>query len=238
MEESPESWEAVFWDIGGVILDHDSTAAVHESFVEALVEQQDLNISVEEGLNVWRQTVGEYFRERNGTEFRLADDAYHLGVESIVGRSLERSAWRPLFDRAFEECIEPQPNALSTLESLATREIHVGIISDIDSQEASSILARFDIESVFDSVTTSEEVGRTKPDPRIFRAALEKTSATPGRTLMIGDRYTHDMDGAANVGMRTVAFGADSGPAVDFRADDLSKVIDIVDGNGDSNESS
>lgn len=234
MENSPKLWDAVFWDIGGVILDHDSTDAVHRRFVESLVEQQGPDIAVADALDRWRQAVGDYFREREGTEFRLAEDAYHLGVESIVGESINKSAWQPLFDQAFDECIEPQPNARSVLNSLAGRDIHVGIISDIDDREANRILAQFDIESVFDSVTTSAEVGRTKPDPRIFRVALEKTASAPERTLMIGDRYTHDMNGAANTGMKTIAFGADSGPAVDFRVDDLSEVINVVDGNYDS----
>lgn len=234
MENSPEFWDAVFWDIGGVILDHDSTNTVHRRFVEALVEQQALDTAVVDALETWQQTVGDYFRKRDGTEFRLAEDAYHLGVESIVGEAVDKSAWRPLFDRAFDEYIEPQPNARSVLNSLAGRDIHVGIISDIDDREANRILTQFDIESMFDSVTTSEEVGRTKPDPRIFRAALEKVASPPERTLMIGDRYTHDMHGGANAGMNTIAFGAESGPAVDFRVDDLSEIIDIVEGNYDS----
>lgn len=234
MENSSEYWDAVFWDIGGVILDHASTNAVHRRFVGSLVEQLRLDIAVEDALDTWQQAVGEYFCERDGTEFRLAADAYHLGVEAVVGGSVDRSTWRPLFDRAFKDGIEPQPNARPVLNSLAGRDIHVGVISDIDDREAEQILTQFDIESVFDSVTTSEEVGRTKPDPRIFRVALEKAASKPERTLMIGDRYTHDMDGAVRMGMRTVAFGADAGPAVDFRIGDLSEVINILDGNYDS----
>jgi putative hydrolase of the HAD superfamily len=64
----------------------------------------------------------------------------------------------------------------------------------------------------------------------MFETALTKASAAPDRSLMIGDRYSHDMEGGANAGMWTISYGADAGPAVDFTLSDLQTVVDIVDG--------
>jgi len=230
MGSSQTQWEAVFWDIGGVILEHESIRRAHQTFIEALVEEFDLDVSSETALETWQQAVGDHFHERDGTEFRLAEDGYHRGVAAVTDETVEKGVWRPLFDDAFVNHIEPKPNALTTLEALAERDIHLGIISDIDNREAEAILAAFDLNSTFDSVTTSEEVGRTKPDAAMFETALAKSSSAPNRSLMIGDRYSHDMKGATNTGMGTIAYGADDGPAVDYRLSDLQAVIDVLDG--------
>ena len=50
----------------------------------------------------------------------------------------------------------------------------------------------------------SVEVGRSKPDPAIFRAALERLSAGAAEAVFIGDSAARDMAGARGVGMRHV----------------------------------
>jgi len=92
------------------------------------------------------------------------------------------------------------------------------------------MLERFGVRERFDSITTSEEVGRTKPDPAMFETALETAGVDPERSLMIGDRYDHDVKGAADMGMHGVAFGADDGPAVSYRIETPTDVLEIVDG--------
>lgn len=233
MGELSTEWEAVFWDIGCVLVKPDSIRRAHEEFVASLVDELSLDVSQENALETWRETVGDHFRKRDGTEFALAERGYHLGVAAVAGREVAKETWRPLFDRAFVNRIEPEPNARSTVETIAEWDVHLGIVSDIDTREAMDILSELGLEELFDSIATSESVGRTKPDPSMFRTALEKASATPQRSLMIGDRYEHDMEGAANADIRTVAYGARSGPAVDFQVEDLSEIVDIVDGKQD-----
>ena len=51
----------------------------------------------------------------------------------------------------------------------------------------------------------SEEVGAAKPDPAIFRAALEELGdPPPERVVMVGDNLEADIGGAARLGMTTV----------------------------------
>ncbi|ARS91711.1 haloacid dehalogenase [Natrarchaeobaculum aegyptiacum] len=221
-------WEAVFWDIGGVVLELESVQSAHAAFVADLVDDHDLEYSVEEAVDVWRTAVGNHFRERDGTTFRPAREAYQIGVEELVGDSVLTEEWRPTFDEHVESAIEPIPGAVETIETLAERPIHVGVCSDVDDAAGKQMLERFGVREVFDSITTSEEVGRTKPDPAMFETALEKADADPARSLMIGDRYDHDVKGAADVGMHGVAFGAEEGPAVSYRIDSPEEVLEIV----------
>lgn len=233
-DDATTEFEAVFWDIGGVILDLESVQGAHAAFVEDLVDERDLELSVEEAVGRWRTTVGDYFRERDGTEFRPAREAYATGVEAIVGEPIPREEWKPTFDEHVESSIEPIPGAVETIEALSERDLHVGVLSDVDDEAGKRMLEGFGVRDCFDSITTSEEVGRTKPDPAIFEVALEKADVDPARSLMIGDRYDHDVKGADEMGMRGVAFGAEEGPAVAYRIESPDDVLDIVDGRATS----
>ncbi len=62
------------------------------------------------------------------------------------------------------------------------------------------------IEGYFSTVTTSEEVGVKKPNPLIFRRALEIAKAEPKNSIMIGDSFEADILGAEKVGMHSLFF--------------------------------
>ena len=225
-----EEWEAVFWDIGGVILALDTVQGAHADFIADVIERHGVDATVEDAIDTWRTTVGDYFREREGTEFRSAREGYHRAVEAIVGEEVPRSEWQSRFDEFVRSSIEPIAGAPEAIERLAETDLHVGVISDVDDAEGRRMLEDFGVREHFDSITTSEEVGRTKPDPAIFETALEKAGVAPERSLMIGDRYDHDVKGAADMGMHGVAFGADDGPAVAYRIESPEEVLEIVDG--------
>lgn len=56
----------------------------------------------------------------------------------------------------------------------------------------------------FDQVITSEKVGVKKPNPVIFKYALELTGAGAHESVMIGDNFEADILGAMNVGMQAI----------------------------------
>lgn len=221
-------FKAVFWDIGGVIIDMESVRRSHEEFIELLVEEHQIDRTIDESLNEWRKTLGDYFRSREGTKFRSARKGYRISINSIVGDEIPESEWIDLFEKATRENIRLNPGAKDVIRGLDKIGIHVGVISDIDTWEADRILGRFKLKRHFDSITTSEEVGYTKPDRRIFETALGKADVPPERSLMIGDRYKHDIQGGKSVGMKTVAYGAEDGPDIDYRINNLREIREIV----------
>ena len=227
-------WEAIYWDIGGVILDVATVKRGHRRFLERLVGEYDLECTVEEARETWGETIGGHFRDREGSEFRSAQVAYSKAVTEIVGRELPREEWQELFRDSTDGTIVTNPGARAAISTLAETDLHVGVISDADREEALHILEHFGVKHHFDSFTISEDVGRTKPDPAMFETALEAAAVEPERALMIGDRYEHDMEGAKRLGMGTIAHGAAAGDAVDYRIDvgteDLTAVLEIVAG--------
>lgn len=227
-QQMKPDWDAVFWDIGGVILDTESVRSAHRQFISDVLAEHDVAVAVDEALETWRNELGTYFRERLGTNYRPARRGYDRAIDAII-KDVPDDAWRPHLDRAFRVHLSPNPNTRSTLATLADQDLHLGVISDIDSDEGRQILELFGVREHFDAITTSEEVGRTKPDPAMFETALEKAGVEPHRSLMVGDRYTHDMEGAARHGITTVAYTAADGPAVDYTVTDLQEVVEIVD---------
>lgn len=223
--------EAVFWDIGGVILDPASVRRAHEEFVRRIVETHASDEDAEsdgDPIETWRTAVGEYFRERDGTEFRSARTAYDRAVAEICGESISEDDWRPVFEEVTAETLRPEHGAVETIERLAEADLHVGVVSDVDTEEGLRILEAFGVRERFDSITTSEMVGRTKPDPAMFETALRKADVHASEAVMIGDRYDHDMAGAKETGLTTISYGAEDGPAVDYRVEELREVPGVV----------
>lgn len=58
--------------------------------------------------------------------------------------------------------------------------------------------------SLFAVMVDSHRVGAEKPDPAIFRAALDKLGATPETTVFIGDSLRRDREGARRARMRFI----------------------------------
>ncbi len=85
----------------------------------------------------------------------------------------------------------------------------------------------------FETVLISGEVGIAKPDSRIFRQALSRLNAAPGRSVFVGDSMEHDIAGARKAGMMTVYIkkgeAEDPGNALcDLVVSDLRELSDLV----------
>lgn len=222
------AYDAVIWDVGGVLLDTSVVRAGHAAFVAHLVDEYGLDASPDDALEQWRAAVGDHFRERDGTEFRSAEAAYGLGVDAVVGESMPATEWRPVFREMLAEYVRPNPHAPEVVAALGDAGVYQAVLSDVDAEEGKFILDRLGVREHFEDVTTSEGVGRTKPDDAMFEAALSKSPHPPERTVMVGDRYDHDMAGAAARGVDAASYGADDGPAVTHRLDDLRELLDVV----------
>ena len=62
------------------------------------------------------------------------------------------------------------------------------------------------LNSYFDKIITSEEAGVKKPNPLIFKYALDTINATAKETIVIGDNWEADVMGAINNGIDAIYF--------------------------------
>ena len=96
------------------------------------------------------------------------------------------------------------PGTRDALERLR-REYGIAVISNADGR-IDAVLRRCGIADCFASITDSGNVGREKPHPAIFEAALREMKADAAESLYVGDVYSVDYVGARNAGMQAVLF--------------------------------
>jgi FMN phosphatase YigB (HAD superfamily) len=92
---------------------------------------------------------------------------------------------------------------------LKSRGYRLGLVADTRRKTAWNVLHQHGLYELFDALAISEEVGAEKPDPRIFRAALDRLGipATQyGQVVMVGNNPMRDMRGANQMGLISVWF--------------------------------
>ena len=219
-------YQAVLWDIGGVIVDLKSIREGYATFVDDLASSADLDPEV--ALDRWKSTLGDHFKGRNGTQYRLARDGYAKATTELFDGD-PPADWSDRLETALEASLRSRDGAVETISTLSEAGIDLAIVSDVDTPEGNRMLETLGVREYFDHITTSEAIGHTKPDERMFRDALEALDADPEETIMIGDRHSHDIVGAAALGIDAVGYGADArGPKTDYEIDDLFEVLSIV----------
>jgi putative hydrolase of the HAD superfamily len=92
---------------------------------------------------------------------------------------------------------EPEPGAFAAVRRLQLRGLALCVVSNWDVGLAEH-LERLGLRV---PVVTSAEAGAAKPDPAIFRLALERLGVAPERALHVGDS-PEDEAGARAAGMR------------------------------------
>jgi putative hydrolase of the HAD superfamily len=71
---------------------------------------------------------------------------------------------------------------------------------------------------LFAVMVDSHRVGAEKPDPAIFRAALEPLHAMPETTVFVGDSLRRDREGARRMGMRFIWIAPEDVQAAEAQA--------------------
>ncbi len=98
-----------------------------------------------------------------------------------------------------------QSGSAESLARLKAAGLRLGVVSNSDGR-VEQALAAAGLRDYFDVVIDSALVGLEKPDPRIFRAALEALDVLPEEALYVGDLYEIDVLGAQAAGLRAIWF--------------------------------
>ncbi|GGK09264.1 hypothetical protein GCM10007063_34650 [Lentibacillus kapialis] len=87
-----------------------------------------------------------------------------------------------------------------------------------------------DINKYTDTILISEWEGIKKPDPKIFKAALEKLDVSAKESIFVGDHPEKDVKAAQSIGMKTIWKKGDQWGNVkaDFIVDDLEEIPQII----------
>jgi putative hydrolase of the HAD superfamily len=95
------------------------------------------------------------------------------------------------------------PETLEVLNHLKALGLKIGIISNFDSR-VYSVIESLGIRQFFDAITLSSEAGFSKPDPGIFKAAIEAIALPAPEILLVGDSPHDDIEPAIALGMHAL----------------------------------
>jgi putative hydrolase of the HAD superfamily len=114
-----------------------------------------------------------------------------------AGADLDPESFAPAFVEAI--VFRPLPGARQALVRLRNAGLALACVSNWDASLAGH-LERAGVAGLFDTVVSSAEAGAPKPDPAVFRLALDRLGTAPERTLHVGDEDA-DREGAAAAGL-------------------------------------
>jgi putative hydrolase of the HAD superfamily len=153
-------------------------------------------------------------RQRNATElYSISEENSRRFWTWFYGRLLDHlkapDALREDLAERFHRCFNTvetwhlYPGAIEALEALQSRRkagLQLGVISNWEGW-LEALLAHLAIDRYFDFTVISATVRIEKPDPAIFRAALDRAGVQAAEALHIGDSVPADVIGAYNVGI-------------------------------------
>ena len=180
--------QIVFFDIGGVMYDDTVYARALNTALRAL------------GATFTDAEFDAVYREARAAQagsFRELLARRFLGADADIG-ALEAEASK--------HWAYP-PEALYTdvrpcIDELAGR-YRLGILANQPSAVKDAI-RRDGLDGAFEVWGVSDDVGFSKPDPRLFAHVLDVAGVAPGASVMVGDRLDYDVRPAKSCGMRAV----------------------------------
>jgi HAD superfamily hydrolase (TIGR01509 family) len=211
-----EPVRAVLFDFGHTLVDFRRTQeALHEAYEQirarieavAFMEVHELLDLVERVAGGVDRLVAESYEQRRMEEL----DQVALFKEALgaIGFDLPADVIDhivALDHSAYSKSLAVEPEVLETLDHLRKDGKCLGLVSNLTllPDLVRQDLDRMSLGSRLDATVFSSEVGVRKPDPRIFRVALERLGSDPAETVFVGDRLYDDISGAEAVGMRAI----------------------------------
>jgi putative hydrolase of the HAD superfamily len=119
-------------------------------------------------------------------------------------------------------------DVMAALDDLKKRSLKLGLISNIE-QNMNATLDKLGLSAKLDIVVTSQNAGFSKPQPEIFRYALEKAAVKPAEAVYVGDQYQVDIIGAKGAGMQGVLIDRDNYYQEKLDCPKITSLKDLVD---------
>ena len=209
-EPKKKVYKAVFLDWDDTIGDWTHAAQKALQDIYATYHLEDLYATFEDYLEAYEpynlMLWGKYGRNDVTKEELQFERFYHpLMVQpepTLRGRSKEEIARKigVEFLRLTNRYFTLLPDAGEVVRQLAAK-YPLTIISNGFGEVQYYKFAHSGLQELFAHLLISEEVGINKPQPEIFRIALERNGVTAEEAVMIGDSYTSDIAGAKAAGI-------------------------------------
>lgn len=239
-----EPIKGIFFDVGGTLYSYRNIAGTTASVLGTLAQRLAMQHDLETVLLHYQSASRE-------ADMLYADQPFYLFrdyFETIFAGFLQRLGHPQLIHHFewFEEhqrvtlldCMEIKADCHETLDRLKARGFYLSAVSNADENMLGPLVERAELHRWLDHWTSSEEARSCKPDRRFFEVALDKSGLRPTEVLFVGDSLEQDIQGAHDVGMRTVLISESDVAAPmhigrevvdpDYRIETLSMLAELV----------
>lgn len=195
----------VFFDLDHTLWDFEKNS---ELTFQKLFLMYKIEADLVSFLEVYKRLNKEYwklYRDEKVTKEELrygrlkrAFDAVNYTVSDAIINSLaiDYINFLPDFNHLFKGTLE----LLDYLNAKYTLHIITNGFEEIQSKKMKTSL----IYHYFNKIITAESVGVKKPNPKVFLHALNVANATKETSIMIGDSFEADIEGALTIGMKAI----------------------------------
>jgi putative hydrolase of the HAD superfamily len=131
-----------------------------------------------------------------------------LPEEAVSGRNaavLSAAAVIAYHDTKFSQ-LAPYPEVPGVLGRLRDSGLRMGVITEGPAVKQAEKLLRLGLIEYFDpgAVFISDQLGISKPNPKLYRRACREAGVRPDEAMYVGDNAPNDVDPANEVGLKTV----------------------------------
>jgi HAD superfamily hydrolase (TIGR01509 family) len=204
--------------IRAVILDMDGT----------LIDSNDAHV------RAWVEALREYGYDVSEEDIRpfvgmggdnLLPAAMGIDKETPEGKAI--SERRGEIYKSLLPEIRPFPKVRNLLEKMRENGLRLVVASSSPPDEVKRGLEIAGVAGLVEDSTSAGDAGRSKPDPDVVQAALERLDLPAGETVMLGDT-PYDIQAAGKAGVGVIAFRCGG-----FRDEDLRGAVALYDGPAD-----
>lgn len=199
--------KAVTFDCWGTLITDSGFERAMAGRVEAIAEECGIDQTQAADLldRAWREHHGAWVDAR---QYGSSGMARYCFAE--LGMSDDEACER--LTEALEEAgrlgsQQPLEGAVDTLRLLREANLRTALVCDAGftpGRIVRDFLTEHGLAQHLEHLAFSNEVGVPKPNPEIFRAALEAIDADPEETVHVGDLLRTDVFGARSLGMKTI----------------------------------
>ena len=160
----------------------------------------DLNQPIEAFRKCWHETEKDRTLGKYSMEEGLAITLKNLGAYSQANVQLICRKRREALGDTFDAI---PPESLWLLQTLREKGYKVGLITNTFSDEC-DMIRNSPLYPLFDAAMISYEQGLLKPDPEIYRQALQALGTKAEECLYVGDGGSHELQAARSLGMQAI----------------------------------
>ncbi len=195
----------IFFDLDHTLWDFESNSKKTFAYI---FKRNRLNINFDRFIEVYKPINHQYWKLFREDKVSKADLRYGRLKETFSSINFEYTD--ELIHLLSEEYIryladhnDLFENAIPVLDYLGSK-YKMHIITNGFEEVQNRKLKNSNLLPYFNEIITSEKVGVKKPNPKIFRYAMDITNASNHESMMIGDNFEADILGAKNMGMHVI----------------------------------